>query len=52
MSSGEGGPTSAPAGHGVALVVLPHWDDVGSFKIVNVADGTWNESLRKALLEP
>jgi endoglucanase len=28
-----------------------YWDDGGSFKIMNVANGTWNESLRKALLE-
>jgi endoglucanase len=28
-----------------------YWDDGGSFKIMNVSNGTWNESLRKALLE-
>lgn len=28
-----------------------YWDDGGSFKIMNVANGTWNESLRKALFD-
>jgi endoglucanase len=28
-----------------------YWDDGGSFKIMNVSNGTWNESLRKALLD-
>jgi endoglucanase len=28
-----------------------YWDDGGSFKIMNVSDGTWNERLRKALLD-
>lgn len=29
-----------------------YWDDGGSFKIMNVPNGTWNESLKKALLDP
>src|SRR5688572_12978988 len=29
-----------------------YWDDGGSFKIMNVSNGTWNESLKKALLGP
>jgi endoglucanase len=28
-----------------------YWDDGGSFKIMNVSNGTWNETLKKALLE-
>jgi endoglucanase len=29
-----------------------YWDDGGSFKVMNVSNGTWNESLKKALLGP
>jgi endoglucanase len=29
-----------------------YWDDGGSFKIMNVSNDTWNESLKKALLGP
>ena len=29
-----------------------YWDDGGSFKIMNVSNGTWNEPLKKALLGP
>lgn len=29
-----------------------YWDDGGSFKAMNVANGTWNEALKRALLGP